>query len=126
MKEELANAILLAITGKSAAELQMPLGMELSSELALHLQTFRYMLALYAEKSKGIDKHSCPESFAHYLKAAMKLSNDMYAWTKDDRAYYKKLFFKPKQFEMFSEMFSRVKKALAKSPHLVRFFMQIF
>ena len=108
------------------SNITVPLEPALSSSMAVHLQVIRYMIALYAPKlHKSLD---CPESFVQHLKMATKISNDAYSWTKEDRAYYKKVSFRPIQFEKFTKILEKVKKAVSSNPLysvLLRFCIKI-
>jgi len=106
------------------SNITVPLEPALSSSMAVHLQVIRYMIALYAPKlHKSLD---CPESFVQHLKMATKISNDAYSWTKEDRAYYKKVSFRPVEFEKFTKVLDKVKKPISNNPlYSVRFCSKI-
>lgn len=118
MKETLIKELLKILSKESTAK--APLDGSLSARLALHLQTFRYMLATYGDKSKVLSKETCPESFVKYLKAAKRASNDVYSWSKDDKKFLKNVAFRPMYFEKTSDIFHKMEKALSGLPEFVK------
>lgn len=114
----LAKEILKAIT-QSKTLPKLPLDERTSSRVALHLQTFRYMLVLYGGKYSGISEKSCPKEFAEYLWAAKKVSNDVYNWSPDEVNFLKKVAFRPLYFDEIDEIFNKVEKSLMSTPYAV-------
>ncbi len=92
-----------------------PLDEHSSARVAVHLQIFRYMMALYA----GMTDQNCPASFGNYLRTAVRTSGDVYSWTKDDKQYYKKMSFRTLQFEHLRHVFQEVQKHLSAHPKAV-------
>ena len=117
MKENLAKEI-LKVTAKNQ-DLQNPLKMENSYRLFLHLQTLRYLFAIYGKKELALSNVSCPESFTRYLKAVIKISDNVYNWPKDDYEYLNKLSFQTPITEDSLKVFNQLKLNFRSVPYYV-------
>ena len=114
-KEVLIKEILKAI---DQVPTKTPIDPRLSSRVSLYLQAFRYMLVLYGDKAKAFSA-TCTEDFASYLKAAIKTSNDVYSWSKDDRKFLKQIALHPLYLEKVTALFKKVEKGLQGTPYAV-------
>jgi hypothetical protein len=117
MKENLTKQI-LKVAGRKLDSKQ-PLSVEQSHRLFVHLQTMRYLLAMYGEEKLWLSEITCPKSFTRYLRAVVKTSNNVYAWPNEDIVFMKDVTYNPLPLEDLFSTLNQLKEVMKNEPYFV-------
>lgn len=117
MKENLTAQVLKTLGVSHDGK--KPLNAAASHRLFVYLQAIRYLFAMYGDKNLALSELTCPESFTTYLRAVMKMSNNAYAWSKDDIEFLNSTAFNPMPLDDVLATFSQLKENLKAEPYFV-------
>jgi len=117
MKENLTKQ-LLKVAGKNL-DSKNPLNAEQGHRLFIHLQTIRYLFAMYGDEKLGLSEITCPKSFTEYLRAVMRISNNVYTWPKEDITFMNKVIYNLQPLEDVLSTLNQLKEVIKSEPYFV-------